>query len=79
MTLKALAKALDVTVDELIGSDFSAPQIYVIAHDEVALLKDYRSLNDQGKEYVRQSVFVALGTYKKLASVPSVEAKEKLG
>ena len=33
--------------------------------DEIKLLEDYRNLSNQGKEYVRQSAYTALHTYKK--------------
>ena len=49
------------------------------ASDEIALIKDYRSLNDQGREYVRQSMYMAVSTYKKHSNAPNVEAAEKTG
>lgn len=41
--------------------------------DEVAILYDYRALNKQGKEYIRQTMGMAKTTYKKDHSVPNVE------
>lgn len=41
--------------------------------DEVDILYDYRELNKQGKEYIRQTMRMAKATYKKDASIPNVE------
>ncbi len=41
-----------------------------LAPDESQLVTDYRSLNPQGQEYIRQTMFVALPAYKKDPDLP---------
>ena len=44
------------------------------AKDEVDVLYDYRELNKQGKEYIRQTMGMAKATYKKVSPISSMEA-----
>ena len=75
--LVALAKLYGVSADALLGiseeSEFEDAND--LRQDEMRLLSDYRSLNPQGQEYIRQTVFMALGIYKKRADVPGVEGQ----
>jgi len=49
--------------------------------DEAKLINDYRSLNNDGKEYLRQTMemIVTSDRYKKYVYAPDVEVKEKIG
>jgi len=49
-----------------------------LAPDEEILLHNYGSLTGQGKEFINQTVTVALNTYKKGYSSPDVEVSEQL-
>lgn len=41
--------------------------------DEHQLIEDYRSLNKQGQEYIRQTMYMAKQTHKKMPDLSSVE------
>lgn len=40
---------------------------------ERQLVEDYRSINEQGQEYVRQSLYMAKQTFKKMLDVSNLE------
>lgn len=44
-----------------------------LAGDERQLLEDYRSLNPQGQEYIRQTMHMAVQTYKKSSDLSKLE------
>lgn len=44
-----------------------------IGSDEEELIKDYLELSNQGKEYIRQTMYMAKQTYKKMDSAPHME------
>lgn len=44
-----------------------------LAQDERQLIEDYRTLNDQGQEYIRQTMYMATQIYKKMPDLSSVE------
>lgn len=79
-TLKTLADCLGVTIDYL-GRDeitdpnygLTAPEAPALAPDEHQLVEDYRSLNNQGQEYIRQTMYMAKQTYKKMPDLSDVE------
>lgn len=50
-----------------------------LTSDEAQFLSDYRNLSDQGREYMRQTMVMALHTYKKDSFVPNMEASEEIG
>jgi transcriptional regulator with XRE-family HTH domain len=76
--LKLLSQYFDVSIDAILGIDEAV--LYERAGfspDEQQLIFDYRSLSDQGREYIRQTVAMALNTYRlpeKNIRVASVEA-----
>lgn len=45
----------------------------MLAPDEQTLIDDYRSLNEQGKEYIRQTMFMAKQTHKKMPDISGLE------
>lgn len=45
----------------------------VVTEDERQLLDDYRSLNPQGQEYIRQTMHMATQTYKKMPDLSKLE------
>ena len=47
-----------------------------LTKDETRLLSQYRSLNRQGKEYILQTLDMAVNVYKKEVSVSDVEAAD---
>lgn len=42
-------------------------QVPALSADEQQLIDDYRSLNEQGQEYIRQTMYMAKQTHKKNA------------
>lgn len=44
--------------------------------DEQQLIKDYRSLNPQGQEYIRQTMHMTVQTYKKSPDLSKLESQE---
>lgn len=53
----------------LVGKELSSS----LAPDEHQLVEDYRSLNGQGQEYIRQTMYMAKQTYKKIPDLSDVE------
>ena len=81
-TLKTLADCLGVTIDYL-GRDeitdpnygLTAPEAPALAPDEHQLVEDYRSLNEQGQEYIRQTMYMAKQTHKKMPGKAGINKK----
>lgn len=73
-TLKTLADCLNVSVDYLVRDEITDPHyglsspaapVSDLTADETQLIDDYRSLNEQGQEYIRQTMYMAKQTHKK--------------
>ena len=78
--LIALSKLLGVTCDQLLTDDTPPPAIGssdALTPDEQRLIGDYRSLNEQGQAYIRQTMYMALLIYKRHSDLPDV-ADEKI-
>ncbi len=73
-TLMKLADFFDCSVDLLLGR--AKKPGAALTPTEVDLVKCFRSLNEQGQEYIRQTMFMAQQIYKKSSGVSGVEAKE---
>lgn len=75
----SLAEVLGVSVDYLMGGTSSVhlpsnvAQDYDLSPDEEQLLTMYRSMNQQGKEYILQTINMAAQTYKKIDCSTDVE------
>lgn len=52
------------------GSELSTS---TLSSDEQQLIDDYRSLNSQGQEYIRQTMFMAKQAYKKMPDISPME------
>lgn len=78
-TLIRLADYFGVSVDYVIGRDFSLATAGSnglppdLLSDEEQLLVMYRSMNQQGKEYILQTMTMAVQTYKKIDSSANLE------
>lgn len=73
-TLGMLASALHVTVAELIGETESG----AYSAEERQLIEQYRTLNAQGREYIRQQLGIAMQIYQgKNIGVPVVENRKE--
>lgn len=79
ITMKMLADALGCSVTDLIGEDLCEESKYSLTADERKLIDDYRSLNKQGQEYIRQTMFMAISIYKKSADIPGMESENGQG
>lgn len=86
-SVQLLAQYLGVTVSELLGETLPEKQTRaglteqltkaardrIETADERKLLEDYRSLNPQGQEYIRQTMHMAAQIYKKSPGLPRLE------
>lgn len=68
-----LAEALHTTPDYLMGWETKNKEDSSLSKDEEQLLEMYRKLNDQGKEYILQTITMATHVYTKNDSVSYVE------
>ena len=76
-TLIALADLYKVSIDYLLDHD-TQPHIAEdeLSPEELTLIKDYRELNTQGQDYIKQQVYMALQIYKKHSGLSSLESKK---
>lgn len=81
-TLKTLADCLNVSVDYLVRDEITDPNyglsspaapVSDLTADETQLIDDYRSLNEQGQEYIRQTMYMAKQTHKKMPDLSNLE------
>lgn len=81
-TLKTLADCLNVSVDYLVRDEITDPHYGLsspaapvpdLTADETQLIDDYRSLNEQGQEYIRQTIYMAKQTHKKMPDLSHLE------
>jgi len=78
-TMRSVVQVLGYTLDELIGGinpsahDKSVNSPTVLTPDEQHLLTSYRGLNQQGKEYILQTLDMAEKVYIKAADSSNVE------
>ena len=81
-TLKTLADCLNVSVDYLVRDEITDPHyglsspaapVSDLTADETQLITDYRSLNEQGQEYIRQTMYMAKQTHKKMPDLSHLE------
>ena len=72
-SLQMIASVLQCTVGDLLEETKDADGPLTIT--ERRLLDDFRSLNDQGQQYILQTLYTvcAAGIYKKPADVPGME------
>lgn len=72
------AEYLGVTTSELLGE--RPPDVPAspepLTPDEQQLLRDYRELNSQGQEYIRQTMHMAVQTYKKNPDLSKLEGQK---
>lgn len=75
------------SIDDMLSEDFKpgmregikkSPSVgnksdITLAEDERQLIEDYRALNNQGQEYIRQTMYMATQIYKKMPDLSSVE------
>lgn len=75
--LAKLADLYGVSIEYLMdkSDDEGQREGIELARDERMLIANYRSLNEQGKEYIRQTMFMARTIYKKCSDVSGVENK----
>ena len=69
-TVQMIAGALGVTISELLGETADG-----LTSQEWQLIRDYRALTSQGREYIRQQFYVARQIYSGGADLSNVENK----
>lgn len=68
------AEYLGVTTSQLLGEEKPTPVSGDgLDAEEQQLLHDYRALNAQGKEYIRQTMHMAVQIYKKSSDLSKLE------
>lgn len=72
-----LANLYHVSADYLLDMQYDSPDISEsdLSPDEKKLVQDYRNLNQQGQEYIRQTMHMALPVYIKHTDVSGLENK----
>ena len=64
--LDILADYLDCSVDYLLGRDEAISDNYIVSDKyEKMVIDQFRTLSDQGKEYILQTLAMAVNQYKK--------------
>lgn len=71
--LYEISVVLGVDLVTISGFALGEGQPDALTIDEQQLVSDYRELNAQGQEYIRQTMHMAKGTYKKMLDVPDLE------
>lgn len=78
--LIALARLLNVSIDYLLGVDANTPCVNDSEaewhSDERKLIEDYRKLNEQGQQFIKQAMNGALAIYKKHLDLSNMESKK---
>ena len=81
-TVRGLAHFFGVSTDYLITDEITDPHyglsspaapVSDLNADETQLIDDYRSLNEQGQEYIRQTMYMAKQTHKKMPDLSDME------
>lgn len=69
---QAVISLMQRGLQEIMETEFSQPQqpVEQYSADEQQLIDDYRSLNEQGQEYIRQTMYMAKQTHKKCLTFP---------
>ena len=74
--LHKVCLALEITFNEIFGK-FTVANSLQLTKDEDEFVKNYRQLSDQGQEYMRQTMHMALQTYKKHSGLSDMEVAEE--
>ena len=72
---QAVISLMQRGLQEIMETEFSQPQqpVEQYSADEQQLIDDYRSLNEQGQEYIRQTMYMAKQTHKKMPDLSDLE------
>ena len=72
---QAVISLMQRGLQEIMETEFSQPQqpVEQYSADEQQLIDDYRSLNEQGQEYIRQTMYMAKQTHKKMPDLFHLE------
>lgn len=72
---QAVISLMQRGLQEIMETEFSQPAQPVEKYtaDETQLIDDYRSLNEQGQEYIRQTMYMAKQTHKKMPDLSDLE------
>ncbi len=72
---QAVISLMQRGLQEIMETEFSQPQqpVEQYSADEQQLIDDYRSLNEQGQEYIRQTMYMAKQTHKKMPDLSHLE------
>lgn len=63
--MRAIVHCLGFTLDDLVEGDDNCPDKFILNENEQFLIQNFRSLSEQGKKYILQTIDIAVNTYKK--------------
>ena len=72
---QAVISLMQRGLQEIMETEFSQPQqpVEQYSADKQQLIDEYRSLNEQGQEYIRQTMYMAKQTHKKMPDLSNLE------
>lgn len=70
---KAVARLVEIGLEDMLRQKSDGSALYMLNPDERRLVDDYRLMNPQGQEYIRQTMYMATQTYKKTAHLSDLE------
>ena len=75
--IEKLANLYGVTVDYLLNRTDECARLGIddLSDEELKLIQDYRSLNRQGQEYIRQTMYMAVPIYIRHSDVSGMEGR----
>lgn len=74
---QAVISLMQRGLQEIMETEFNQPvqPVEQYTADERQLIDDYRSLNEQGQEYIRQTMYMAKQTHKKMPDLSNLESQ----
>ena len=69
----ATVELIRLGIQQLMQEQPKIAQNTALSADEQQLIDDYRSLNEQGQEYIRQTMYMAKQTHKKMPDLSDLE------
>ena len=74
--LNEICNILNISLNDALGK-YAKKEDIKLSRDEQQLIKDYRSLSSQGKEYIRQQMYMAKNIYQEKADLTNLEDQIK--
>lgn len=73
-TVKPLEESADnISIYSSMPISINSIEEHTLSQDEQELIQNYRNLNKQGKDYIKQTMYIATQTYKKMLDLSNLE------